>query len=184
MTSAPVTDWPLRLLLIGAMVALIALVFLGMWRGWRRRARKQRHIPAPSPMTIPIAGNPAIDDRSIVSGVYLGSVYAGRWLDRIVVHGLGVRSRVLVVVRDDAIDFDREGAPSFSISSTDLVAVRSDRGIAGRAYERGGIAVITWRLGEQVLDTGVRADRLSDQQALVELMSGLIAANAQGDERP
>ena len=35
--SAPVTQWPLRILLVLVVVGVIALVLLGMRAGWRRR---------------------------------------------------------------------------------------------------------------------------------------------------
>ncbi|MGA1480660.1 MAG: hypothetical protein ACO38N_06270, partial [Candidatus Nanopelagicales bacterium] len=45
--SAPVTQWPLRILLVLVVLAVIALVLVGMRRGWLRRARAPQAIPAP-----------------------------------------------------------------------------------------------------------------------------------------
>lgn len=179
MTSAPVTDWPLRVLLVAIMIALIALVFFAMRRNWRRRAQAQDMIPAPQSMPVPLPD----DDPDVVAGVYLGSVFAGRWLDRIVVHGLGVRSRVFLEIGLESINLEREGAPSFAIPITDLIAVRADRGIAGKAYERGGIAIITWQLGDTAIDSGVRADRLIDQEELITKISALVPPPERGNEQ-
>jgi hypothetical protein len=48
--------------------------------------------------------------------------------------------------------------------------VRSGRGIAGSVFERDGIVIVTWRLGDSLLDSGIRADT-ADQH--VELLTAL-----------
>ena len=94
--SAPVTQWLLRLLLVGVVIALIALVLFGMRRGWRARGERQSALPAP-----PVEG---LEQATLgpVPGVFVGSSSAGDWLDRIVVHYLGVRSRADLLARRGA----------------------------------------------------------------------------------
>lgn len=161
-TSAPVTQWPLRILLVLIVVGVIALVLLGMRRGWLRRARSQEQLPAP-----PMPGT-ASDDSDAVAGVFLGSTSHGDWLDRIVVHDLGVRSRVLVQVLPEGVALWREGARDLLIPTASLRGAGMARGIAGKAYERDGVLVITWDLGGRLIDTGLRADVAEDQRTLLE----------------
>ncbi len=103
-----------------------------------------------------------------VSGVYLGSVMAGDWLDRIAAHGLGTRSRVDAVVVDAGIALHRSGARSFFIPAGDIVAVRRERGIAGKAFEKDAVVVVTWTLGDTAIDTGIRPDHTDDGGRLSE----------------
>ena len=159
--SAPVTQWPMRLLLAAVVLAVIAVVLVGMRRGWRNRASRQGDVSAlPVP---PVALEPLTLDP--VHGVYLGSTAAGDWLDRIVVHGLGVRSRAALEAGPQGVLMRRSGAPDVFIPSECLREARSDRGIAGKAYERDGVLVVTWDLDGRLIDTGFRADEAAQQAA-------------------
>lgn len=156
MQSAEVTNWPERLALT-ALTILFALTMFSLMRiGWRNKLKVQRQIV--SPFEIP-ADFVAL--RSY-AGRYLPSTAAGAWLTRIAVHGLGVPSSCEVQIGTDGLAFVREGAPSFYVPFSDVIATRSDRAIAGRAYEKDGIAVLTWRLGDVEIDTGFRASSTSD----------------------
>lgn len=150
--QAEVTNWPLRLLLVAGMVALILLVLWAMRSGWKRRQRRQQDIPPP-PSLLGIG-----EEGAQVGGLYVGTATAGDWLDRIAVHGLGVRSRGVLAWSAQGVDVQRSGASSFSIPGSDIVGIRVDSGVAGTVRSKGSVVVITWRLGERTLDTGFRAD--------------------------
>jgi len=169
--SAPVTQWPLRLVLVGVMVALIGLVLLAMRRGWRARGARQGDIPAPA--------SEGLDGITFgpVPGVFVGSSTAGDWLDRIVVHDLGVRSRADLLAGPAGVLLSREGARDVFVPRSALRSVRSDRGVAGKAYERDGVLVLTWDLGGRLVDTGFRADAVADQA------DALVALGSLADER-
>lgn len=167
--SAPVTQWPLRILLVLVVVAVIALVLLAMRAGWRGRARRQADIaepPLPPAALAEVACGP-------VTGVYLGSTQHGDWLDRIVVHDLGVRSRATVEVAAEGVALRREGARDVFIPAGSVRGAGMARGIAGKAYERDGVLVVTWDLGGRLVDTGFRADIAEEQRALRDAVLGL-----------
>ena len=88
-----------------------------------------------------------------MSGRYHGSTTAGQWLDRIVAHGLGTRSRVELTLTDAGLDVVRPGATDFFVPADALREARLDKGIAGKVLTEGGLLVVTWEHGEQ-------ADRL------------------------
>lgn len=169
--QAQVTNWPLRIALVAAMIAIIAVVLAAMLRGWRSRQRRQAGIPAP-PAWHDKRGEPQSDLRGI-SGLYLGTAISGDWLDRIAVHGLGVRSRADVLVTATGIGISRAGASSFFIPQADIAGVRTDRGVAGTVRAKDSVIVITWRLGEHLVDTGFRADDGADHRTLLD---GLMVA--------
>lgn len=153
LASAPVTDWPERLLLT-ALLALLLLAVIGLMRlGWVRRGRRQQDI-APLPPVPPLP-----QQGLMVSGVparYLGTTRAGDWLDRVVVQGLGVPSSAQVAVGADGVWCLRTGAPDLFIPAGRLVEARHDRGHAGKVYEAGGVLVLTWRHDAATLETGLR----------------------------
>lgn len=176
--SAPVTQWPLRILLVLVMVAVIALVLLGMRAGWRRRGRGQADIaepPLPPSVLADVTSGPA-------PGVFLGSTTHADWLDRIVVHDLGVRSRATAEVAPSGIALRREGARDVFIPAESVRAAGMARGIAGKAYERDGVLVVTWDLGGRLVDTGFRADVAEEQRELRDAILGLEAGQGQAGE--
>src|SRR3954470_1646932 len=73
---------------VAILFAILLLAYLGMWRGWRRRAHKH-DLP-------PLVEEPAVADlppATLQSGArYFGTTTSGSWLDRVVARGLGARS--------------------------------------------------------------------------------------------
>lgn len=176
--SAPVTQWPLRILLVLAVIGVIALVLLGMRAGWRRRAGRQADIAEPLLPPEVMLNRTA----GPVSGVFLGSTGHGDWLDRIVVHDLGVRSRAIAEVGPDGIALRREGARDVFIPAAAVRGAGMARGIAGKAYERDGVLVVTWDLGGRLVDTGFRADVADEQRVLRDAILGLEAEQGRAGE--
>lgn len=168
-----VTNWPVRILLLVVMVGVIALALWGMRRGWVHRTERQVDVPAPADAPPPgtVLGTP-------VPGLFAGTGTNGDWMDRIVVHDLGVRSRAELSYGPDGVWLDRVGARSVFIPGHAIAAIRADRGVAGTVRDRDGMVVISWRLGDRVLDTGFRADAGADHQACLDGLMSTFAAEA------
>ena len=171
--QAQVTDLPQRLLLVGILFLLILLALLAMRRGWKNRQRRQGDLPAP-------ADAPGEDWQlgTAVPGLFAGTGVQGDWLDRIAVHDLGVRSRCSLSWGPEGLWLERQGARSLAIPAADIVGVRADRGVAGTVRAKDGMVVVTWRLGDRLLDTGFRADVSGDHGTVLD---GLMATFATGD---
>lgn len=156
-----------RTLLTLSVIATVLLMFALMRRGWVRAAAGEVAIVQPAGLSgaAVIAGP--------WSGKFLGTTYAQQWLKRIHVHGLGVQSQATVSITEDAINIEREGAPSFSVPRSAVRGVRADSGIAGRAYETGGIIVITYVLGELDVEFGVRFPSTETHIAALSALTAL-----------
>jgi hypothetical protein len=170
--QAEVTNWPARAGFVAATIAVIALALWAMRRGWIHRQQRQADVPAPA--EAPPAGSRLGDP---VEGLFAGTGTNGDWMDRIAVHDLGVRSRATIAWGPDGIWFDRQGARSVFIPASDIVGVRTDRGVAGTVRSKDGMVVVTWRLGDRVVDTGFRADATTDHATVLD---GLVATFATG----
>ena len=149
-------------------VAVVGLAWAGMRRGWQSRSRRQADLPAPtSPPEDP--GRPV----AAAEGVYVGTVLAEHWLERVVPHGLGARAGATLTVHPSGLLLDRDGGPPLWVSAASLRTVRRDTGLAGRVTETGGLVVWTWTLGDTVLDSGFRPRYAADADTLVRAVDSL-----------
>lgn len=166
--QAQVTNWPARIGLVVIVVALIVLALWGMRRGWVNRQRRQDSIPAPAaePMSAQAMGEP-------VEGLFIGTAMAGDWMDRIAVHDLGVRSRAAISWGAEGIWLNRVGARSVLIPAGAIEGIRLDRGVAGTVKAKDSVIIITWCLGDALVDTGFRAE---DSAGHGTVWDGLTAA--------
>jgi len=160
-----VTAWPERLALTGITVAFVGLVVWGMRRGWTNRNTLQQGIAHPSSVPANFVSD------LTVSGRYIASTAAGAWLTRITAHGLGLPSRCVVRVGKSGIEITRVNQIEIFIPQVDVIAVKADRAIAGRAFEKDGIVIVTWRLGDIFVDTGFRADTTEQHVQLLQMMT-------------
>ncbi|WP_079125541.1 hypothetical protein [Streptomyces lushanensis] len=166
--SAEVTDWAARLGWVVGLLLFVALVYWLMRQGWKWRGSLQSGLPelpvapaAPGPATLTMTGR------------YHGSTTAGQWLDRIVAHGLGARSRVELTLTDSGLEVVRPGANDFFVPAAQLREARLDKGIAGKVLAEGGLLIVTWEHGGTLIDSGFRSDRSAEHTAWVEAVNAL-----------
>ena len=142
---------------VAILLAVLLLVYLLMWRGWGKRARRHdipELVAAPTVSELPPA--------KLQAGArYFGTTVSGDWLDRVVARGLGSRSTARLSLSDEGLDVIRL-AGSFRIPAEALRGARHDQGIAGKVVPPHGLLVVTWQHGDYLLDTGFRlsADKL------------------------
>ncbi|MFJ1667891.1 hypothetical protein ACIOK4_16190 [Streptomyces bottropensis] len=167
--SAEVTDWAARIGWVVGLALFVALVYWLMREGWKWRGTLQSDLPA-----LPTAPDEPGEARLGMSGRYHGSTTAGQWLDRIVAHGLGARSRVELTLTDAGLDVVRPGATDFFVPVGALREARLDKGIAGKVLTEGGLLVVTWEHGGKLLDSGFRSDRAAEHNEWVEALNQMI----------
>ncbi|WP_406474462.1 hypothetical protein [Streptomyces platensis] len=166
--SAPVTDWAARISWVVGLLVFVVFVYWLMRQGWKWRGTLQGDLPE-LPSTPDDLGEPELT----LSGRYHGSTTAGQWLDRIVARGLGTRSRVELTLTDQGLDVVRPGAADFFVPAAALRGARLDKGIAGKVLPEGGLLIVTWRHGDQEIDSGFRSDQATEHPAWVEAVNRL-----------
>ncbi|WP_442785646.1 PH-like domain-containing protein [Actinacidiphila sp. DG2A-62] len=192
--SAKVTDWTDRIGWIVGLLLFVALVYWLMRQGWQWRRTLQGGLPelpqAPDRTAGAADGDGDPDpDAAAATGLdgeppltmegrYHGSTTAEQWLDRIVAHGLGVRSKAALTLTDDGLRVERTGAPGFFIPAAALRGARLDRAIAGKVLPEGGLLVVTWEHGGTLIDSGFRSDHAAEHPRWVERLGALHAAHA------
>ena len=159
-----------------AMLAVVAVVFVLIWIGWRGRLRRQAGIEQ-------LPAVPDVLGEALVSadGQYVASTTAGDWLDRIAVHNLGIRTNAKLSVHPEGVLFERAGAGPVFIPAGRLTGVRQESGMAGKFVEKDGLLVLSWMLGSHELDTGYRTRRAEDKAVLLTTLQDLISAAPQAE---
>jgi hypothetical protein len=170
--SAEVTDWAARVGWLVGLVLFVALVYWLMREGWKWRGTLQGDLPAlPVMPDEPGAARPVVLS---MTGRYHGSTTAGQWLDRIVAHGLGARSKAELTLTDTGLDVVRPGAADFFVPRGQLREARLDKGIAGKVLSEGGLLVVTWKHGDRLIDSGFRSDRAAEHNEWVATLNHMI----------
>ncbi|MGW7253124.1 PH-like domain-containing protein [Streptomyces sp. NPDC054834] len=177
--SADVTDWTARIGWLVGLALFVALVYWLMREGWKWRGTLQGDLPE-----LPTAPDETGSAKLSMTGRYHGSTTAGQWLDRIVAHGLGTRSRAELTLTDAGLDVVRPGAADFFVPAAALREARLDKGIAGKVLTEGGLLIVTWQHGDRLIDSGFRSDRAAEHHEWVAALNSMIkTTSTEGAER-
>lgn len=144
------------LILAALLAVLIAYFTRQMMRGWLHRAQRQIEMIGALP-PLPDTVGPTLVPAT--KGLYVGSTIAPSWQNRIAVGDLGFRSKAVLTRYPEGIMLQRTGARPIWIPDESITAIRTERGIAGKALTHDGILAIRWKLPSGTeIDTGFRGD--------------------------
>jgi hypothetical protein len=159
------------------LVTIAAVTLLGIYllmlRGWRSRQRRQGFLPVP-----PVATAESTTVVGAVPGLFVGTTFAGDWLDRVAVHGLCNRSTADLSLKSDGVHIDREGGTEIYLPYDVIDGASIGDKLAGKVMGAGGLLIITWRLGGSVLTSAFRADDHSQHARLVDAIHAHLPVNA------
>lgn len=173
------TDWSARISWVIGLIVLVAFIYWLMRQGWKWRGSLQSGLSELATTPDGFADGEKI---LTLTGRYHASTTAGQWLDRIVAHGLGTRSRVELTLTEQGLDVVRPGATDFFVPAADLREARTDKALAGKVLPEGGLLIITWALGDQLIDSGFRSDHSAEHPAWVDAVNQL-ASSTEGTAR-
>ncbi|WP_458317727.1 PH-like domain-containing protein [Mycolicibacterium brisbanense] len=147
-------------------VLLIAFLIRQMLRGWLHRVQRQAEMIGalpPLPDTVGAASVPA------TKGLYVGTTLVPHWNDKVAAGDLGFRAKAVLTRYPEGIMLQRVGAGPIWIPQESITAIRTERGIAGKALTHDGILAIRWKLPSGTeIDTGFRADNRAELDRWLE----------------
>jgi len=144
------------LIMAAVLVLVIGVVIRAMMRGWRHRAERQVELIGTLPPLPDTVGEAVIPG---MKGLYVGSTLVPSWHDRIAVGDLGYRTKAVLTRYPEGIMLQRSGAGPIWIPADSITAIRTEKGMAGKALTHEGILAIRWRLPSGTeIDTGFRGD--------------------------
>ncbi|MET4003810.1 MULTISPECIES: hypothetical protein [Arthrobacter] len=148
---------------------LVVVVFALMGWGWRNKLKRQSDV-AQLPAVPTDLGEAVIS----VPGMYVVTTSGGDWLDRLAVHGLGIRTTAVVHVYPSGILVERTGAQEIFIAAQKLTEVSTGSGMAGKFVEKDGLVVIGWLLENTQVDTGFRTTEAGAKRPLIHALQALL----------
>jgi hypothetical protein len=147
----------------------------------RRRTPWRRATVLPAVASLPQPPDPCGSTTcGPVSGRYVSSTAAVRWLDCVTEHGLAVSGAATLVVRSDGVLIERVDQTDVYLPRTVLRGVRLEAAIGGSVYETDGVVVLTWQAGPDLIDTGFRAIPPDDHPEIVSAVQALTASRVGG----
>lgn len=152
---------------------LVVVVFALMGWGWHNKLKRQGGV-AELPEVPAELGEPLIS----VPGQYVVTTSAGDWLDRLAVHGLGIRTPAVIHVHPTGILVQRSGAQDIYIAQEQFTELSTQAGMAGKFVEKDGLVVISWLLDGTAVDTGFRTTEAGAKAPLMETLSSLLPVGA------
>ena len=164
--------WPTLLI-----VVILALVFLGMWLGWRRRARRDAALVIPTVLDAPGA------ELAHVTALHAATTRHDRPLDRVVVPGLAFRSNATVTVYSGGLTLAAAGESGVAIEAADILGVGAATWTIDRTVEPGGLVLLAWNAagpaadGGTTLDTYLRVTDPDERRRLVDAVRAIVPAS-------
>ena len=161
-----------RILLTAGTIAVWLLGVWAMWRGWRGRVART------AIGSLPVAPEvPGADLIEPLVGSYLGTTYAGNWLERIAAKRLGERSTGWLRVLPTGLVFRRPSYDDLFVPVNALHFARTDSAHSGRLLGPDGALVINWQHEGHYLETGFRGDDRSRHAAVAAAVEALVATS-------
>jgi hypothetical protein len=169
-----------RVWLVLLTLAFAALMCGLMLKGWRGRQRRQGDLPPPPPLP----ADPGTVVVGATRGLFVGTVFAGDWLDRVAVHRLSDRAAGWLTVRSRGLVVERDGGDELWLPYDAVLDAEPGEALAGKVVGREGMLVVTWRLGSREVQSGFRADDHSAHRRLADAVRALLPAAANLPGRP
>ncbi|MGI4894162.1 MAG: hypothetical protein ACRYF3_03495 [Janthinobacterium lividum] len=167
----------MRWLAVVVLVVALLVLWRMMFMGYRGRALRQR-----TQLPRPIGSKNWKSLRDGLEGTYVSTTDAENALDRIAAHGLGMRSAVVLGFVEEGIGFLRQGARSFVVPAADVVGVGHGPGMVGKWMGKGnGLVIVRWKLGDRIVDTGVKPRHPAEGAAFAEQVEELVRRRSGND---
>ena len=148
-----------RTLFTVIVVAIVIIVFLAMWLGWRARARRDAGVAASSVRPV---GELIAEFAGVL---YVATTPVGEPLTRVAAPGLRYRGRAEIMVRRDGVSVAIAGEDPTYIEASQLRGSDSAGRRVGKAVERDGLALLRWvsTADSRELESSFRFESKADQ---------------------
>ncbi|MET0726620.1 MAG: hypothetical protein ABWY36_09750 [Leifsonia sp.] len=153
-------------------IAILALLLLGMWLGWRRRTRRDRQVgayPLPDATAAPVVSTETL---------YVATTKHEKPLERLNIAGLGFRARAGVRIGGDGIAIEIPGEAVSWIPRSALRGAGPATYAIDRVVERDGLVCLTWTLAgsDDLADSYLRVTEPADRPRVLAALTDILPA--------
>jgi hypothetical protein len=166
-----------RILPVLVIVAVLTLVFSGMYVGWRGRRRRQATLGELAAAPADLGEIHFVDDL-----LYVATTCADAPLERVAISGLGFRAGATATVAAAGVRLDVAGRrdPVF-LPVADLRGAGRATWTIDRVVRRDGLVFVRWNLGGTEVDTNLRS---SQPDALLTALTRIAPAASDASHSP
>lgn len=154
-------------------IAVIALIFVGMWWGWRARARRDAGV----------TGAEAAPSGALIvefpRAYYVSTTPVGEPMTRVAAPGLRYRGFADVTVREDGVSVEIPGERPVHVAAGQLRGSGSAGRRVGKAVERDGLGLMRWSAEGRELESSFRFGDRAEQQRFADAIDSISPAQAE-----
>jgi hypothetical protein len=162
-----------RLIPAALVLALLALLLLGMWLAWRARSKRDAGVAAGQPL--PEGGIRPILTTDVL---YVATTKAGQPLERLAIRGLAFRARAELTLAGEGVVLAVSGQEPIFLAATQLRSAQPATWTIDRVVESDGLIALSWRSGDTDVDSYLRVIDPPQHSRVLSTLSSLISAQA------
>lgn len=159
-------------------VIVVAIIFFGMWWGWRARARRDADV-----LGAPVAPHGALI-AEFPQTYYVSTTPVGEPLVRVAAPGLRYRGYAEVAVRADGVTVEVRGEHPVHIAADQLLGSGSAARRAGKAVEAGGLALLRWSAAGRDLESSFRFEDRAEHRRFTDAIDRVTPQHPADDTDP
>jgi hypothetical protein len=157
-------------------VAVLLLILFGMWQGWRALVRRSAHL-TPSHDVPGDLGRPLVAARAL----YVATTAHEKPLERLAIAGLGFRAQGGIAVHRRGLVLEVAGSEDVWVPASAVIGARPAQVVIDKAVEKDGLLALSWRLGEQIVDSYFRVTEPEKIRALYDAIHTITTADAESE---
>lgn len=159
-------------------IAIVAIIFLGMWLGWRARARRDAGVSG-------AASAPTGEMLAHFSRVlYVSTTPEGEPLVRVAAPGLRYRGYAELTIRRDGVTIAVAGDSPVHLSREQVLGSATAGVHVGKAVERGGLSLLRWESDGRTLESSFRFDSDADHRQFADALTKLTTPEGEAARAP
>ena len=164
---------PDRVVPAAIVLALLALLLLGMWLAWRARSARDAGVPAGRPL--PADGIHPVVTTAVL---YVATTKAGQPLERLAIRGLAFRASADLTVATEGVVLSVPGQDPVFLAADQIVSAQPATWAIDRVVEADGLISFRWRSAGTDVDSYVRVIDPTQHPRVLDALSSLSSAPA------
>lgn len=155
-------------------VAVVIVIFLAMWWGWRSRVRRDAHL-VPSHAVPAGLGEPIASARVL----YAATTAHEQPLERLAITGLGFRAQGTLAVHRSGVVMSLDGSADVWIEASAIIGAQPAQTVIDKAVEKDGLLGLSWAIDETTVDSYFRVLEPEKTGALYDAIDSLTTAESE-----